>query len=378
MDKKEIAEVRRLVSPAHCQIDRIRGCYVNENKEILMEMKENFLAMEDDHAEKYLDLCKKVLTGRIGRNLFNMEFPLSEEEEGGKMRDLYALVQCDLTNDDLVHAFLEKFAACYDTSGKYLLVLVHGSYDVPARGTDRQDMEDASDYVYSFLVASVCPVKEAKDGLVYDPASMMFVDRHGDWMVQRPDLGFLYPAFNDRMPDVHGLLYYCRKEDDRHQEVSDQFLGASLPMPESHQKEIFSSIVEQTLGRSCDFESVRGVQQELREIVEAAEDDPEPVEVGKQQIRRILSDHGADDQVLEEFDTAYDEALGAGETLMAESLAPSRAIEVKAPGLKISVKGEMAPMLQTRIIDGREYLVIPVSGEIEVNGIRIVPTQKTE
>jgi tRNA A37 threonylcarbamoyltransferase TsaD len=56
---------------------------------------------------------------------------------------------------------------------------------------------------------------------------------------------------------------------------------------------------------------------------------------------------------------------------LAEGMPPSK-------GVKISVKGDMAPMLQTRVIDGREYLVIPVSGEIEVNGIQIVPTQKTE
>jgi hypothetical protein len=36
----------------------------------------------------------------------------------------------------------------------------------------------------------------------------------------------------------------------------------------------------------------------------------------------------------------------------------------------------MRAMLQTRIIDGREYLIIPVQDEIEVNGIRILPKKQ--
>ena len=35
MDKKAIAEIRKLMTLKNCRIDRIRGCYVDENREIV-------------------------------------------------------------------------------------------------------------------------------------------------------------------------------------------------------------------------------------------------------------------------------------------------------------------------------------------------------
>ena len=61
---------------------------------------------------------------------------------------------------------------------------------------------------------------------------------------------------------------------------------------------------------------------------------------------------------------------------MAESLVPSGNMVVKSPSIRISIKSDMKEMLQTRILDGREYLIIPVQDQIEVNGIRILPRKQ--
>ncbi|MBQ1922958.1 MAG: DUF4317 family protein, partial [Lachnospiraceae bacterium] len=44
--------------------------------------------------------------------------------------------------------------------------------------------------------------------------------------------------------------------------------------------------------------------------------------------------------------------------------------------VRISIKSDMKDMLKTRVLDGREYLVIPIQDEIEVNGIRILPRKQ--
>ncbi len=333
MDKKAIAEIRKLLTVNNCRIDRIRGCYVNDNGDILMEMKETFLAMQEENVEKYLELLRKTLTGKPGRSLFNMEFPTEEEMEGGRQEFLYRLQQSQL-----------------------------------------QD----SDFVYSFLLCSICPVTELKEGLCYDPDAGMFVDKRGDWAVQKPDLGFLFPAYNDRMPDIHSLLYYTRKEEERHPEFTDEILGAALPMPESDQKNVFRSIVEQTLGRDCDFENVKGVTESINRLIEESKDDPEPVRIEKADMRRILTDNGASREIMDDFDEAFDEAVGPGKALTAENVRTSSTLEVKSPSMKISVKGDMTDMIRTRVIDGMEYLIIPVVDEIEVNGIRILRSRREE
>lgn len=375
MDKKAISEIRKLIKP-DSSIDRIRGCYVNEEGKVIRQLQDSLATMEEDSQEKYCEILRGAMSGKIGRNLFNMGFPLEEEMEGGRYQMLYRLQQSELRDDDILTEFYEKVVEKFRIEGKYLILLIHGVYDIPAKGSDNMDMDDASDYVYSFIVCCICPVSLMKEGLCYDEEACTFLDRRRDWAVQKPVSGFLFPAFNDRMPDIHSLLYYCRKEDERHEEISADLLGCTLPMPESDQKEVFRSMVEQTLGSNCDFENVKNIHDAVGEMIEQNKDAGEPVQIEKAQMRRLLYENGADQSVLSDFDAAYDEAVGEGVPLMAENLVDTSRFEVKSPSLKISVKSDMSDMLKTKVIDGMEYLLIPVTDELEVNGIRIRQRQK--
>ena len=375
MDKKAISEIRKLIKPDSC-VDRIRGCYVNEEGQVIRELHDSLASMEKESLEKYCEILRGSLSGKLGRNLFNMEFPVAEEMEGGRQEKLYRLLQSGLRDDSLLTEFFEGVVEKFRCDSKYLILLIHGMYDIPAKGTDNAEQEDASDYVYPFLLCCICPVVLMKEGLCYDEEACTFLDRRSDWAVQKPVSGFLFPAFNDRQPDIHSLLYYCRKEDARHEEISEDLLGCVLPMPEADQKEIFRSMVEQTLGRDCNFENVRNLNDAVSELIEQNKDSGEPVRIERAEMRRLLSENGADQSVLGDFDAAYDEAVGAGVPLMAENLIDTSKLEVKSPSLRISVRSEMADMLKTRVIDGMEYLLIPVTDELEVNGIRILQTQK--
>jgi len=375
MDKKAISEIRKLIKPDSC-VDRIRGCYVNEEGQVIHELHDSLASMEKESLEKYCEILRGALSGKLGRNLFNMEFPLVGETEGSGQQMLYRLQQSELRDDAILTEFFEDVVKHFRCDSKYLILLIHGIYDIPAKGSDNAEMEDASDYVYSFLLCCICPVILMKEGLCYDEDACTFLDRRMDWAVQKPVSGFLFPAFNDRQPDVHSLLYYCRKEDARHEEISADLLGCSLPIPETDQKELFKSMVEQTLGRDCNFENVKNLNDAVSEIIEQNKDSGEPVQIEKAEMRRLLSENGADQSVLSDFDAAYDEAVGEGVPLMAENLIDTSKLEVKSPSLRISVKSEMADMLKTRVIDGMEYLLIPVTDELEVNGIRILQTRK--
>lgn len=379
MDKKSIAEIRRLIKPESC-IDRIRGCYVSEDGTVIRELHDSVHSMEKDSLEKYCEILRSSLSGKPGRNLFNMEFPLEEEEEGegGRQQRLYSFLQTELKDDRRLTEFFEKIVENFHSEGKYLILLMHGSYDIPAKGSDNIELEDASDYVYSFLICAICPVNLMKEGLCYDEDACTFLDRRTDWAAQKPVCGFLYPAFNDRQPDIHSLLYYCRKEQERHEEISADVLGCSLPIPETDQKDIFKSMVEQTLGRNCDFENVKNLSEAVSDLIEEQKDSGEPAQIEKNDMRRLLLENGAEQEVLSDFDKAYDEAVGAGVPLMAENLVDTGKLEVSSPNVKIRVNAEMSEMLRTKVIDGMEYLLIPVVDDLEVNGIRILQTKRGE
>lgn len=376
MDKKAIAEIRKLMTANNCRIDRLRGCYVDENREVVTELEESFLSLEDETVEKYCEIFRQTLTGKPGKNLFNLEFPLSEEEPGGRQDLLYRLLQSGLEDKTLLRAFFDRVIETAAFPEKYLILVAHGVYDIPGRTSDGIDMDDASDYVYSFLLCSLCPVILLKEGLCYDSEKRSFLDRRSDWAVQRPDTGFLFPAFNDRNTDIHQTLFFARRPDELHEEIPQELLGCPMPLPEEDQRGAFKNVVETVLGRDCDFENVKNIHEAIGQLVEQEKDSGEPAQIEKVQLRRILYENGAPQESLETFDAAFDEAVGEGGTFAAENAAETKKLEIKTPSLRITVKAEMADMIKTRFIDGIEYLTIPVADDIEVNGIRILQSRK--
>ena len=126
MNKKEIAEIKKQFNPDRCAITRITGCYVNAEKEKLMEMKEAFLSLSDEEMFKYFDIFKKTLSGTIGKNLLNMEFPLSQEMDGGTQDFLMKLRDSGLKDDALVESFYDRIIGSYDFGENYYIILIHG------------------------------------------------------------------------------------------------------------------------------------------------------------------------------------------------------------------------------------------------------------
>ena len=229
MNKKEVLEIRKQFSPKNCAITRICGCYVDHEKNKKMESKEAFLSLPEEEAFKYFDIFKKTLSGSIGKNMINMEFPIDAEMPGGTQEFLLKLRDSRLEDDMLLEEFYDKVIATYEYAENYYIILIHAMYDIPGKSSDDMEMFDASDEVYQHILMSICPVSLSKAGLSYNAEENCIQDRIRDWIVDRPDKGFLFPAFNDRSTDLHSVLYYTKKSEDLQPEMIDQLLGATMP-----------------------------------------------------------------------------------------------------------------------------------------------------
>ena len=226
MNKKEIAEIKKQFTPDRCAITRICGCYVNSEKEKQLEMKEAFLSLSDEEMFKYFDIFRKTLSGTIGKNLLNMEFPLQQELEGGTQEFLLKLRDSGLKDEELVTQFYDRVISSYDFGENYLILLIHAAYDIPGKTNDGLDMDDASTDVYQYVLCSICPVKLSKAALCYNAQNNTIEERIRDWIVDMPSLGFLFPAFNDRNTDLHSLLYYSKNAEELHQTSSTRSWAA--------------------------------------------------------------------------------------------------------------------------------------------------------
>lgn len=371
MNKKEIAEIKKQFDANRCSITKICGCYVNHDKQIKTELEQAFLALPQEEMFKYFNIFKSTLSGTLGKNLINMEFPLDTEEEGGTQEFLMRLRKSALKDMDLVHEFYQKIIDNYNYGENYYIILVHAAYDVPGRARDGMEMDDASDTVYSHILCSICPVNLAKSALCYNEERNSIEERIRDWVVDAPAHGFLFPAFNERTTDIHGLLYYSKNPETLQLEFIDQMLGCGQPLTSKGQKEAFHTIIEETLGDNCDFATVKSIHENLQEIMTENQDSPAPVLFEKNDVKRLLAVSGASDEQLEEFDSCFEESVDEKAVFAAANVVNTRSFDIRTPDVTVKVSPDKTHLIETRVIDGRTCLVIEVSEAVEVNGINI-------
>ena len=148
MNKKEITEIKKQFTPANCAITRICGCYVDAEKNKKTKIKEAFLSLPEEEMFKYFDIFKKTMSGRLGKNLMNLDFPLAQEKEGGTQEFLMRIRASKLKDDELLDEFYDKVIENYDYPENYYIVIIHAAYDIPGKASDGTDMHDSSEEIY--------------------------------------------------------------------------------------------------------------------------------------------------------------------------------------------------------------------------------------
>ena len=382
MNKKEIAEIKKQFKPEQAVVSRICGCYIDAEKEQKLSFREAFLSMSEEEVFKYCDIFRRTLSGTLGKNLLNMEFPLEQEESGGTQEFLLRLRDSHLEQDELLSEFYDKVVESYYHPENYLILLIDAVYDIPGKASDKTEMFDASDSVYHFILCSICPVKLSKSGLCYNPESNAIEERVRDWVVEAPANGFLFHAMMDRDTDIHSTLYYSKKPEELQEDFISLVLGCDLPLSAAGQRETFNTLLADTLGERCDYEVVKNIHEELNEMLDEHNrmEEPEPLTLEKQDIRRLMADSGASEDSLEAFEETFDAVTGQQAPLLASNIASQKKFSIQTPDVVVTINPERADLVETRLIDGRQCLIITVDDHIEVNGVnvRTLPAPKKE
>ena len=371
MTKQEISEIKKLFTPKNCSITRICGCYVDGEKNKKTQLKQAFLALPEEEMFKYFEILRKTLSGTLGKNLLTLDFPLATESEGGTQEFLLKLRDSKLKDDTLLEEYYDKIIETYEYVGNYLILVIHDVYDVPGKTSDGIEMDDASDEVYEYILTCICPVNLSKPGLSYNAVENTFQNRIRDWVVGVPETGFLFPAFNDRSADLHSTLYYSKDSEELREIFVELLLGCPLPLSAGGQKETFHTLIEETLGETCDIEVVKNIHEKLNEMVQEHKEEPEPLMLNKNEVKTIFASSGVNNEKMAEFDRHYDETAGEDTSLFVNNVFNTRTFEVKTPDIVIKVNPERTDLIETQTINGRECLVIELGGNVEVNGIAV-------
>lgn len=371
MNKKEILEIRKQVTKEHSGLTRICGCYVDGEKNKILEIKEAFLSLPEEDAFKYFTLFKQTLSGTLGKNLLNLEFPLDAEKTGGGQEFLLQLRNSRLEDEMLLEEFYNKVIESYQYGENYYIILVHGTYDIPGKSSDGLEMFDASEDVYDYMLCSICPVKLSKPGLCYNTDKNNIENRIRDWVVEAPVKGFLFPAFTDRNTDIHSALYYSKDADELQADFIQAMLGCGMPMTAKDQKESFQTVLTDALGDECDYTVMKNIHENLSEMLEETKDNPDPLVLTQTDIKKVLEQSGVSDERIQEFDQQFETVVGERETLLASNLINTRKVDIATPDISIKVNPERMDLIETRVVDGKKCLVITVDDSIEINGIPV-------
>ena len=373
MNEKEISEIRRRLRPDKNNITGIRGCYVNEKREIISLFSQSLALMPQEESEEYLSLFKRTLSGTLDKNLIDISFSTQQVVDSEEHKLLMALRDSSLKDETAVQTFFQHVIQALQLEGNYLILLANDTYDIPFRAKDGQKQDDACSEVYSYILCSICPVKMTKPALSYSALENGFHNSKAGWVVSAPELGFLFPAFDDRSANLYDSLYYSRNIQETHSEFVDAVFHSDLPMPAAVQKETFQTVLEDSLAEDCSYEVVQSIHEQLCEKIETHKEEKEesPLAISKNELKSALESCGVSQKHVDAFEEKFDTDFGAGAELSPHNVVDSKRFEIRTPDVMIQVNPEHSDLIETRIIGGSKYILIRADKNVEVNGVNI-------
>lgn len=373
MNQKEIGEIRRRMRRDRSNMTAIYGCYVNGNKEIIASFRQSTGMMPENEAEKYFGVMKRALSGTVGKNLIDVCFQTSQVADSPEHKFLMALRECKLQDDDLRTQLYKKIMEVVTFDENYVILVGCESYDVPFKSKDDETQQDASSEVYTYILCAVCPVKQTKPALRYMAESKEFHDTGVAQQVCAPELGFLFPAFDDRSTNIYNALLYSHNTKTEHQAFADALFNVKTQKPAAQQKQSFEALLSSSLGEECNLEVMQTVHEQINQCIEMHKESKvaDPLLISKEQFKATLQTGGVSEEAVAKFSVKYDEAFGSEADLHPRNVMDNRKFEVKTPDVSIKVNPERMDLIETRVIAGVKYIMICADDSVEVNGVPI-------
>lgn len=373
MNQKEINELRCRFRADRSNISRIYGCFVNTKREIVAYIDSSLGMIRQEESEIYLGRLKKCLSGGMGRNLIDIVFSTQQVVDSAEHRLLMLLRDSNCEDAKARDELYGRIISTLDMEmTNYVILLAADAYDVPYRGSDDASQADASAEVFRYFVCAVCPLKEPTADLRFFYETNEFHISSSGPTLSNTALGFVFPAFDDRSANIYNALYYAQKPDELHEEFIQAVFRTDPPMSAPNQRNAFHSALSDALESDCSYEVVQTVNEQLRERVAEHKEakDPEALTISTGEVETMLRGSGVSDAHIEAFTKTVEAEFGEDAALMPANLVDSK-FEIITPNVKISMKPEFSYIIETKIINGRKFILIPADDGIEVNGIAL-------
>lgn len=380
MNRKEIREIKKRFNPDMDNFGHIYGCYVNAAHEIIAYMDSPTMLMGNEEREMYMKTLKKTLSGALGKNLLNVEFSTAQVEDSDEHRLLQTLRTSHLSNETMRKILFQRIIDNVDMGDVgYVILLASDSYDVPYKNGCSDEWSEESTDQFEYFICCLCPVKDPKGALRYLAEEQNFRAASTGSILGAPQMGFMFPTFDDRMTNIYRALYYTRSSADVHQDfLKAVFNLDKLPMAANTQKNAFDSALADSLGDECSMDVVKALHSRIGERIDVlkgvgADDVPE---IHINELEEILMKSGTSDEAIEKFHDTCKNYFEGEEFFNPENLINRKQFKLETAEMNVSIDPEHAFGIKTEIIDGRQYLMIPINEGLTVNGVDVKVSDK--
>lgn len=371
MNDKELREIRRRFRPDKSNILKIKGCLVNGEKTIVSQFSQPIAACSQEESEKLLSIMKKSLSGALGVNLLDLEWNGTAALESDEHKLLCEIRKSRLDNEELLSKFYQKVIDSITFEGSYVILLGADNYDVFSYSADGEKADSSE--LFSYFICSICPVKPLNAGLYFRQFDNSFRAIEEHTMLQNPEIGFMFPAFNNRSADIYSTLYYTKDIGNTHPQFVNNIFGLTAPKSAPVKKDDFESCLKETLNEECDFTVVRSVHNQISEMVEEHKNskEDEPLRLSKHTLKNVLEYCGVDGDKVEVFGQKFEDRFGINAEIAPKSIVDVKKFELTTPDVTIKVNPDRTDLVSTQTINGVKYILIRASEGVEVNGINV-------
>ncbi|MBQ7834449.1 MAG: DUF4317 domain-containing protein [Ruminiclostridium sp.] len=370
MNKKELADLKKNFDDkcGFFTFNRVLRAFVDSDKNVIFKNHSLLGTLPSEEQELIMVTLRKGLSGTLGKNLIEYNFPNSQYEEGGAQHILYDVLKTKFENDEHTEAFLDNITKNIEYTSTFAIISAHCTYTIFRRDKNDELSEQNNDY--NFILTVLCPVEIGEDVLVFDDDSnnICLIPKKDRVVSRTPTDAFLFPILTCGDPDINAVLCYSSKPKEPNRSLVKEVLGCETTFTAVGEKEIFGKVLHDVIGKDLDYTLITTINDKIAEEVKEHRFDSKPATIDDTKLKDILCDSGVEDEKLEKVHKVYTEAVGQ-KTLTASNLISTKTV-VATPDITINIGKNATEKVRTSVIGGRKCLVIDLDDpNIVINGL---------
>ena len=346
MQKKDMLFLRRQVKKGGV-VTNCAGVYVDTGAVIASRHVLNHYTLDEDDLARHMELIQAVLSPQLGRAAHAAALSAHQE-------DFLALRRTRWSVDKLT-AVVDRIVQNCELPDPYYLVLFELTVDLPSKASDGAELEDGA-FLYNGIGCAICPAKLSAPALGPTDSDVSSLTRR--WTIGKPKTGFLYPALNEGREDADEAVLFSKNPTE--EVLFERLFALNEDEPvlsAADQRAAFQAMAEDMGIRFASLQSIaEGLWHEANQ--------PDAAPLDKDRMASVLREAGAD---MDHYDDAYEKAVH--DTPLSADALSGRITSVSCGDTVIRMPAEKASSIRMEHINGIDCLVVPVNGEVAVNGV---------